>query len=184
VRDHPDVLTVGHSTHPIERFIALLRGAGVEAVADVRRYPGSRRNPQFGAAALERSLGEAGIALHAFGEQLGGRRRSSGGGDERRNAGWRNSSFRAYADHMASAEFAAGIARLEDLAGERLTAVMCAEADWRRCHRQLIADALLARGWRPLHLLADGGREQHRLSPHAVVEAGRVSYPAQPRLDL
>jgi uncharacterized protein (DUF488 family) len=177
------VLTVGHSTHPIERFVALLRGAGVEAVADVRRYPGSRRNPQFGAAALERSLGEAGIALHAFGEELGGRRRAAGRGDER-NTGWRSSSFRAYADHMASAEFAAGIERLEALAGERLTAVMCAEADWRRCHRQLLADALLARGWRPVHLLADGRREPHRLSPHAVVEAGQVSYPAQPRLEL
>jgi uncharacterized protein (DUF488 family) len=85
---------------------------------------------------------------------------------------------------MASPGFATGIARLEALAGERLTAVMCAEADWRRCHRQLVADALLARGWRPLHLLADRRLEQHRLSPHAVVDAGRVSYPGQPRLGL
>jgi uncharacterized protein (DUF488 family) len=184
VREAKEVLTVGHSAHPIERFIALLRGAGVEAIADVRRFPGSRRNPQFGAVALEVSLGEAGIALHAFGEQLGGRRRSPGGRDDRRNAGWRNASFRAYAEHMASPEFAAGLTRLETLAGERLTAVMCAEADWRRCHRRLIADALLARGWRPLHMLADRRCEQHRLSPHAVVDAGRVSYPAQPRLEL
>jgi uncharacterized protein (DUF488 family) len=185
VRESPEILTVGHSTHPIERFIALLRGAGVEAVADVRRYPGSRRNPQFGAAALERSLDDAGIALHAFGDELGGRRRRSrGGADEGRNAAWRSGSFRAYADHMASAEFDAGIARLEALAAERLTAVMCAEADWRRCHRQLIADALVARGWRAVHLLADGRRERHRLSPHAVLEGGRVTYPAQPRLEL
>jgi uncharacterized protein (DUF488 family) len=184
VRESREILTVGHSTHPIERFIALLRGAGVEVIADVRRYPGSRRNPQFGAAALELSLDDADIALHAFGEELGGRRRSPEGRDEGRNAAWRSGSFRAYADHMASAEFGAGIARLESLAGERLTAVMCAEADWRRCHRQLIADALVARGWRPLHLLADGRRERHRLSPHAVVEGGRVSYPAQPRLEL
>jgi uncharacterized protein (DUF488 family) len=184
VPDPKVILTVGHSTHPIERFIALLRGAGAEAVADVRRYPGSRRNPQFGAVALERSLGDAAIALHAFGDQLGGRRRSPGGRDDRRNAGWRNASFRAYADHMASVEFAAGLTQLEALAGERLTAVMCAEADWRRCHRRLVADVLLARGWRPVHLLADGRREQHRLSPHAVVDAGRVSYPAQPRLAL
>ncbi|MGH2987973.1 MAG: DUF488 family protein [Solirubrobacterales bacterium] len=183
MREPRELLTVGHSTHPIERFIALLRGAGVTAVADVRRYPGSRRNPQFGAAALERSLSDAGIALHAFGDQLGGRRRSAGRGADR-NAAWRNSSFRAYADHMASAEFAAGIGRLEALAGERRTAVMCAEADWRRCHRQILADVLLAHGWRALHLLADGRREQHRLSPHAVVDAGRVSYPAQPRLEL
>jgi uncharacterized protein (DUF488 family) len=183
VPESGEVLTIGHSTHPIERFCALLRAAGTEAVADVRRYPGSRRHPQFGAGALERSLAEAGIALHAFGAELGGRRRSSAAGDDR-NAGWRSGSFRAYADHMASAEFAAGIARLEELAGERSTAIMCAEADWRRCHRQLVADALLARGWRPVHLLADGRREPHRLSPHAVVEAERVSYPAQPRLEL
>jgi uncharacterized protein (DUF488 family) len=178
-----EILTVGHSNHPIDRFRELLREAGVEAIADVRRHPGSRRNPQFGAAALERSLAEDGIAIVALGEELGGRR-ASGGRDDRRNAGWRNSSFRAYADYMATEEFAAGIARLEYLAAERLTAVMCAEADWRRCHRQLVADALLARGWRPIHLLADGRRESHRLSPHAVVEAGQVSYPGQPQLEL
>jgi uncharacterized protein (DUF488 family) len=183
VRESRDVLTVGHSTHPIERFSELLGAAGVEAIADVRRYPGSRRNPQFGAAALGRALAEDGIDVVAFGEQLGGRRASRVPEDPR-NAGWRNRSFRAYADHMASEEFAAGIARLEDLATRRLTAVMCAEADWRRCHRRLIADALLALGWRPVHLLADGRREPHRLSPHAVVDAGRVSYPAQPRLEL
>ena len=183
MRNAGDVLTVGHSNHPIDRFSELVCRAGVQAIADVRRYPGSRRNPQFGAAALERSLGELGIGVLAFGEELGGRR-ASGGPDDRRNAGWRNSAFRGYADHMATEEFAAGIARLEDLATERLTAVMCAEADWRRCHRQLIADALLARGWRPVHLLADGRREPHRLSPHAVVEAGQVSYPGQPQLEL
>jgi len=183
MRNAGEVLTVGHSNHAIDLFTELLRGARVAAIADVRRYPGSRRNPQFGEAALEVSLGEAGIAMVAFGEELGGRRAPGEAGD-RRNAGWRNSSFRAYADHMATEEFAAGIGRLERLASERLTAVMCAEADWRRCHRQLIADTLLARGWRPVHLLADGRRELHRLSPHAVVEAGLVSYPGQPQLEL
>jgi uncharacterized protein (DUF488 family) len=184
VHEPGEVLTVGHSTHPIERFCDLLRAAGVEAVADVRRHPGSRRNPQFGAAELQQSLAEAEIELHAFGDQLGGRRRAAAGPAEARNAGWRVRSFRAYADHMASPEFATGIERLEALAADRLTAVMCAEADWRRCHRRLIADALVARGWRPLHLHADGRREPHRLSPHAVLEAGRLSYPAQSRLDL
>ena len=178
------LLTIGHSTHLIERFCELLRAADVEAVADVRRYPGSRRNPQFGAAALERSLGTGGLALVAFGTQLGGRRAHARGGVDPRTAGWRNRSFAAYAGHMASADFDAGIARLETLAAERRTVVMCAEADWRRCHRRLIADALLVRGWQPIHLLADGRREPHRLSPHAVVEGERVTYPAQPRLDV
>lgn len=176
------MLTVGHSTHPIERFRALLAGGGVEVIADVRRYPGSRRNPQFGAAALTASLAEEGIAYESFGEQLGGRRSSAAAGE--RNAGWQNASFRAYADHMSEPEFAAGVARLERLACERGTAIMCAEADWHRCHRRLIADALAVRGWTVTHLLADGRTERHPLSEHAVVAEGELSYPKRPTLDV
>jgi uncharacterized protein (DUF488 family) len=183
VSEPHEILTVGHSTHPIERFLALLRAAGVAAIADVRRYPASRRNPQFGAEALANALSDAGIAYAGLGEELGGRR-GSGGGRGRDNAAWRNASFRRYADHMASAEFAAGIERLERLARERRTAVMCAEGHWSRCHRQLIADALVARGWRVLHLLADGRLEEHRLNPHAVLHDGEVTYPDQPALDV
>ncbi|MQA75643.1 MAG: DUF488 family protein [Solirubrobacterales bacterium] len=178
-----EILTVGHSTHSIDDFLALLGGADVEAIADVRRYPGSRRNPQFGAAALAASLREGEIGYEPFGDELGRRRRSAGA-ESSRNAAWRNESFRAYADHMADEEFAAAVARLERLAGERRTAVMCAEADWRRCHRQLIADAFRARGWRVVHLLSGGRREEHRLSPHAVVDDHRVTYPGQPALDV
>jgi uncharacterized protein (DUF488 family) len=177
-----EILTVGHSTHSIDDFLALLETAGVELVADVRRYPGSRRNPQFGAEALAGSLRGAGIGYEPFGDSLGGRRKA----DPQRsdNAAWREASFRAYADHMSSAEFIAGLERLERLAGERRAAIMCAEAHPSRCHRRLIADVLLARGWDVLHLLADGRREPHELSPHAVIDAGRVSYPAQPTLGI
>jgi uncharacterized protein (DUF488 family) len=153
-----EILTVGHSTHPIERFVDLLRGAGVELVADVRRFPGSRRNPQFGAEALSASLTEAGIAYEPLGEQLGGRRRSRA---PKPDSPWRNASFAAYAEYMETDEFATGLERLEHLARERRTAIMCAEALWFRCHRRLIADALAARGWAVWHLGSDG-----RLSAH------------------
>jgi uncharacterized protein (DUF488 family) len=177
-----EIFTVGHSTHPIETFITLLGGAGIELVADVRRYPGSRRNPQFGSQVLERSLEQAGIDYRAMGEWLGGRRTAEP--ERSDNTGWENRAFRGYADYTSSAEFAAGLERLERLARERRTAIMCAEGHPSRCHRRLIADALLARGSDVTHLLADGRREPHTLTPHAVVEAGRVSYRAQPTLGI
>jgi len=156
----------------------------VGAIADVRRFPGSRRHPQFGAEALSASLAAAAIHYEPLGETLGGRRSTRPGVDPSDNSAWRNASFRAYADHMASPEFAAGLERLEAVARERRTAIMCAESDPRRCHRQLIADALLARGWRVFDLLADGRLVARALNPNAVVEGGRVSYPGQPKLDV
>lgn len=182
-----EILTVGHSTHEIERFLALLSGAQVEVVADVRRFPGSRRNPQFGAASLEASLREKGIGYEPFGGELGGRRSkkdvAAAEGDLLPdNSAWRNASFRAYADYLWTPAFAAGLERLEEIARERRAAVMCAEAHPSRCHRRLIADVLLARGRRVLHLLPDGRLQEHAFTPEAVVEAGRVHYPAQPSL--
>jgi len=181
------IFTIGHSTHPIECFIELLRGGRIEAVADVRRFPGSRRNPQFGAQALQRALSEPGIGYVPFGETLGGRRSAPRVPRDARlpdNSAWRNASFRAYADHMSSPEFAGGLAALEELAGETPTAIMCAEAHPSRCHRQLIADLLTVRGWEVVHLLADGHRAAHALTPHAAVADGVLSYPGDPRLDL
>jgi uncharacterized protein (DUF488 family) len=169
-----NIYTVGHSTHPLAAFEALLEGAGVEAVADVRRYPGSRRNPHFNAEPLAASLRAQGVRLLSFGETLGGRRRSTG---DSPNRGWRVDAFRAYADHMASRDFASGLAELEDLAARGPTAVMCAEADWRRCHRRLVSDALTVRGWRVLHILADGELQEHELTPFAVIDDGQISYP-------
>lgn len=159
VADSREILTVGHSTHPIDRFVSLLRAGGAEAVADVRRYPGSRRYPQFNAGPLADALGAAGIEYERFGDELGGRRRASA--RSAASSGWRNRSFAAYAEYMESDEFRQGLRRLETLGGERRTVLLCAEADWRRCHRRLIAAALVAHGWRVLHLRGDGRREEH-----------------------
>jgi uncharacterized protein (DUF488 family) len=153
-----EIITVGHSTHPAERFVRLLRAQRVELVGDVRRHPGSRRHPQFNADALAATLADAGIAYEPLGDRLGGRRRARA---DSRHTEWRVAAFRAYADHMDTDEFAAGLEHLERLARKRHMAIMCAEGEWRRCHRRLISDALAARGWRVLHLRPDGRVEEH-----------------------
>ena len=160
--------------------MALLARHSVAAIADVRRFAGSRRHPQFGAEALARELPARGIRYEPFAE-LGGRRRGEAGSA---NDGWEHPAFRAYADHMASAEFAGGLARLEDLARSTPTAVMCAEGPWWRCHRRLVADALTARGWEVDHVMPDGRLSRHALTPFAVVgQEGSLTYPA-PQLRL
>ena len=173
------VLTVGHSTHPPEALVALLRGAGVELVADVRRHPGSRRLPHVRADALRELLAQGGVGCEHL-EALGGRRRPVPGSV---NDGWEHEAFRGYADWMASADFAAGLARLEALAAERRTAVMCAEAPWWRCHRRLVCDALLVRGWAVRHILPDGSLADHELTAFAVADGERITYPS-PQLKL
>jgi len=168
-----DIFTVGHSTHELEELVALLRGPGVSGLADVRRYPRSRRVPHFNADALEVSLPRLGIEYAHF-EELGGRRSPVPGSP---NRGWREEQFQGYADHMATAEFAAGVERLESLARSRPTAVMCAEAPWWRCHRRLLSDALLVRGWRVLHLGPDGRLSAHELTDFAIVSEEGLTYP-------
>jgi uncharacterized protein (DUF488 family) len=153
-----EIWTVGHSTHEVERFVRLLRRHAVEVVCDVRRYPGSRRHPQFNEAALRESLGDARVAYEPFGDELGGRRKPRAGGGP---SPWRNAAFRGYAEYMETREFAAGLERLERLARERRAAVMCAEGEWRRCHRRLISDALASRGWRVIHIRPTGVLEEH-----------------------
>jgi len=183
-----EIFTVGHSTHPIETFLSLLRDADIEAIADVRRFPGSRRHPQFGADTLAHSLDDAGIDYESFRDQLGGRRSQrevqAAGATPPDNSAWRNASFRAYADYMSTDSFAEGLKRLEALATQRRTAFMCAESLPSRCHRRLIADTLLARGWHVVHLLPGGRTEVHSFTPDAVVEGDRVHYPGQPSLEL
>jgi uncharacterized protein (DUF488 family) len=146
----------------------------VELVADVRAYPSSRRHPQFNRETLAASLEAAGVQyVHVTG--LGGRREPVPGSP---NGGWRERAFQGYADHMASSEFQQALAELQASARKLATAVMCAEAVWWRCHRRLIADALVARGWRVEHLGIGAGRAVHELPEFAVVETGGlVRYP-------
>ncbi len=166
------VHTVGHSTLPLEAFLALVRAHGLAAIADVRRFPASRRHPHFAREALAEALGGAGIA-YLWLPALGGRRHGRPGSP---HVGWRNASFRAYADHMETSEFADGLAALLALAGEHPTAILCAEALAWRCHRQLVADALLARGVEVRHVVGRGAPETHQLTTFARLEGTRVVY--------
>lgn len=154
-----EIHTIGHSTHPADWFVGLVSAHGVEVVCDVRRFPASRRNPQFNAAALRDALDAAGIAYESFGDELGGRRKPRSSAEP---SPWRNAAFRGYAEYMETATFAGGLEQLESLAGERRAAMMCAEGDWRRCHRRLISDALVGRGWRVIHIGPDGRDEDHQ----------------------
>lgn len=150
----------------------MLAGYDVELVADVRRFPGSRRLLQFESGVLERSLGERGIAYRWL-PALGGRRRPAA---DSPNLGWRHPAFRAYADHVASEEFAAGLLELLVLAGGLRTVVMCAEVLWWRCHRRLIADVLTSFGVEVVHIYDASKAEPHRLAAPARLVAGRLSY--------
>jgi uncharacterized protein (DUF488 family) len=169
------VFTLGHSTRSAEEVIALLKEAGVERLVDVRRFPGSRRHPQFGREALAAALAAAGIEYrHA--PDLGGRRSPR---PDSPNTAWRVAAFRGYADYMDAPEFQAALSRLAAAAAERPTAILCAEAVPWRCHRRLIADALVAHGIPVVHLLAPGRREPHALHPDArPLPGGRLVYPA------
>lgn len=178
------ITTVGHGTLTAEAFAAVLRGAGVDAVADVRRYPGSRRHPHIASEALAGWLSDRGVAYEWLPE-LGGRRR---GDPASPNAGIRNPQLRAYADHMATAELAAGVDRLLGWATGRAAAVLCAESVWWRCHRRLLADHLvLVAGVTVEHLFHDGRRTAHEPTAEARVVEGHVRYDVgapQPLPDL
>jgi uncharacterized protein (DUF488 family) len=168
------IYTIGHSTRSEDELLALLRDPDVRLVADVRAFPSSRRHPQFNRSALAEWLGAAGIRyVHMPG--LGGRRVPRPGSP---NGGWRETAFQGYADYMQYAEFQRALDDLEVAARERTTAIMCAEAVWWRCHRRLIADALVVRGWRVEHLGIGESRAVHELTEFAVVDSsGTITYP-------
>jgi uncharacterized protein (DUF488 family) len=167
--------TIGHSTRTLDDFVSLLRAHGVAQIADVRTVPKSRRHPHFAGDALARSLPEAGIAYRHF-PALGGLRRPR---RDSRNTGWRHESFRGYADHMETPAFQTALGELIAWSGEgRATAIMCAEAVWWQCHRQLIADALVARGVGVRHIMSATSAPPHALTSFARVDEGRVTYPA------
>lgn len=170
--ERPTIWTVGHSTRTLEEFLALLTANGIGAVADVRRFAGSRKYPHFGADALRTALAAAGVDYVPIPE-LGGRRRPQPGSP---NTAWRNEAFRGYADHMGTEEFRQGIALLLELARRRRTAILCAEAVWWRCHRSLIADHLKAQGLRVLHILNADKVEEHPYTAPARLKDGGLSY--------
>jgi uncharacterized protein (DUF488 family) len=169
------VLTVGHSTRTIEEFIGLLQAHGVSRVVDVRTVPRSRHNPQFDRTSLPESLGKAGLSyVHMPG--LGGLRHAR---HDSVNLGWRNASFRGYADYMQTPEFAQSLDELIRLAAQGRIVLMCAEAVPWRCHRSLIADALLVRGIRTEDISSPTRRQVHTLTPFAKVRGTTITYPAE-----
>jgi uncharacterized protein (DUF488 family) len=168
------ILTIGHSTHPLDAFVALLRQHDIALLADVRIFPRSRRHPHFNDHALAADLPAQGIAYRHF-KALGGRRRPR---PDSPNRGWEVDAFRAYADHALTPGFAAALNDLTAVADEAPTAVMCAEGLWWQCHRRLIADRLLVAGWTVCHIGADGALAEHALPPFAVPQPdGTVLYP-------
>ena len=169
----PVLYSIGHSTRPIDGFLALLAAHGIQKVVDVRAIPRSRHNPQYDQTTLRRSLKGAHIRYWHM-PRLGGLRHARKGS---LNAGWMNASFRGFADHMQSKAFRDGLRRLEADASKRTTAIMCAEAFVARCHRSLIADALVVDGWRVRHIQSRKTAAVHRRTPFLRVRRGQLLYP-------
>ena len=166
------IYTIGHSTHPIDTFVGLLRAHGVEQIADVRLIPKSARYPHFALERLAPALEAAGIRYRHF-RELGGRRRPR---PDSVNTAWRVEAFRGYADYMATEAFADGLDRLLGIACGLRTAILCAEAVWWRCHRGLIADALCSLGLEVVHILGPGSTSLHPYTAAARIIGGRLSY--------
>jgi uncharacterized protein (DUF488 family) len=168
----PTIFTVGHGARSIQEFLHLLQDAGVERLVDVRTAPGSRKHPHFGKDALAASLQTVGIE-YEWQKELGGWRKPRA---DSRHIALRSPAFRGYADHMQTAQFREALANLINMARTNPTAVMCAESLWWRCHRRMLADALLVAGCRVVHLMPDGRQDPHRLNPSARVEGDTVVY--------
>jgi uncharacterized protein (DUF488 family) len=167
------IYTVGHSTRSLDELVALLRAFDVTVLVDIRTIPRSRHNPQFEGATLGAALRRRRLRyVHV--PELGGLRHSRQGSP---NMGWRNRSFRGFADHMSTPEFAAGLATLRALAEDGEVAIMCAEAVPWRCHRSLVADALTVRGAHVEHITGTTRASPHRLTPFAHVEGRKITYP-------
>lgn len=170
----PTLCTIGHSTRTIEEFLSLLTAHRILRLVDVRRYPRSRRYPHFHSDALANRLTDAGLTYRHM-PDLGGRRTAR---SDSPNTGWRNASFRGYADYMQTEEFQQAIEALTSEASEARTVIMCAEAVPWRCHRSLIADRLLINGWEVIHIMGPAQVQSHRLTSFAIPRDGRLLYPA------
>ena len=175
MRSAPTIFTVGHSTHPLETLVAMLKAHDVKTVADVRRFPRSRKFPQFNDDALAVDLPGHGLHYVPF-PALGGRRRPA---KDSVNAGWRSEGFRGYADYMQTPAFESALAALERLASQQPTAIMCAEAVPWRCHRSLISDALLVRGWKVIDITSKTAATPHDLASFAKVDGLKITYPQE-----
>ncbi len=172
----PVIHTVGHSTHTLAELVEMIKAHGVQAIADVRSIPRSRRVPQFNADALTRDLPEMGIEYLPF-KMLGGRRPTH---KHSINGAWRNASFRGYADFMQTEAFAEGLELLMTAARQRSIALMCAEAVPWRCHRSMIGDALVVRGWCVLDIFSATKASPHQLTKFAYVQGVHITYPPEP----
>ncbi len=168
------IYTVGHSTRTVQEFIGLLKCFGIDLVADIRTVPKSRHNPQFHIDRFPGSLAPAGIDYRHL-PGLGGLRRPA---KESINTGWRNASFRGYADYMSTAPFHDALAELIALAAQRITVIMCAEAVFWRCHRALVADALLVRGVDVQHIMGAGKLTPATMTSFANADGSQITYPS------
>lgn len=166
------IWTIGHSTHPLEKFIEMLHSFQIDRVVDVRRYPGSKRYPQFNKDALAMSLPDYGLDYLPMPE-LGGRRKVQ---PDSPNTAWRLASFQGYADYMETDAFQEALERLEYLGSRQRVAYMCSEAVWWSCHRSLISDALKHRGWTVTHIMATGKGQEHPYTKPARIVQGRLVY--------
>jgi uncharacterized protein (DUF488 family) len=180
--DRPILYTLGHSTHPIEKFLELLARHRIAALADVRSFPSSRRWPQFNQAELTASIEAAGVVYRWF-KSLGGRRNLKR--PDSPHSAWEQPAFRSYADYTDSPDFEDGLTDLMELASRERTAIMCSEGLWWRCHRRIISDHMSVRGWEVRHIMPDGKLVTHSLPDFATVRAQRIIYDGGQRsLDL
>ncbi len=166
------IYTIGHSTHTLQVFMNMLQSFNIKMLVDIRRFPGSRKFPQFDQESLKTSLEEASISyIHLV--DLGGRRKAK---KDSKNCRWNNPSFRGYADYMETEEFTNAVEELEDIALKQATVYMCSEAVWWRCHRSMVSDYLKAKGWMVLHIIAVGKASEHKYTAPAIVVDNSVSY--------
>src|SRR5690554_5248297 len=173
--EQDEIWTIGHSTRTLHDFVAMLQSCSIEMVADIRRFPGSRRYPQFNKEALQKSLLENGIEYSHF-EMLGGRRKPQ---PDSHNTGWRVPAFQGYADYMETEDFKIAVASLELLATKKRTVFMCSEAVWWSCHRSLVADYLKFNGWLVMHIMGVRKVQEHPYTKPAIIENDKLVYPSQ-----
>lgn len=172
--ENKKIWTIGHSTHPLDEFIAMLQSFNLEHLVDIRSFPGSRKFPQFNKENLEKSLPENKIKYSHL-EKLGGRRKAK---PDSKNTIWRNASFMGYADYMETSHFKKGLEILKEIALKRRTAIMCSEAVWWRCHRSMVSDDLKAQDWNVMHIMGIEKEQEHPFTQPAKIVDGELSYKA------